>query len=197
MVNDASRDPERTGGARVLPVLIRVRAYSLLTGGFFAFWAWCGLVALTVLLLPGAQWLGTALVAGWALSWLTVLPATYLWHAPELLGRPLGPWPEHVGGFTGHLVRNADKGTFDGSRPLVLGGSAPPEQFWFVACLNTVETGFILLSAFLGDAAIPQENIASVVLVGLGFLASALSLTLLVHGSVTRRRSRRKATPTP
>lgn len=105
------------GPPRVLPPLTRLNGYILLIVSFFGFWVWIGLNALVLLLLgldqkdPANQ---GPLFVGLTVCWVLLLTATLLWHAPELLHRPLGPPRTDVKGFAGYLLRHAHEGVPSG-----------------------------------------------------------------------------------
>jgi hypothetical protein len=144
------------------------------------------------LLLLGADHRGRAaegmLLAGWVICWLLTLPATFLWHAPELLKRKPGPRPKTAKGFVGYLLRNSSKGVFDGSLSLTLDTSTPPLHFWLVGGLFTLFSGSVAVSApgELGGGAWAIAYWAA-------FVACAASLGILTHGALTRRAARRQA----
>ncbi|WP_326694264.1 MULTISPECIES: hypothetical protein [unclassified Streptomyces] len=188
-----AQNEERNSSARELSPLLRVHAYILLTVGFLGYWVWAGVMALVVWMSGGSTALGVTFIVGWVACWFLALPATLLWHAPELLGRRLGKIPEQTNGFAGYLLRNAHKGVFDGTQPFALGGDAPPSHFWLVSCLNTAITGSLLYSGYTGDAFVSDSDWANA-LFWIGFAASVLSLTILVHGALGRRATRKKLT---
>ncbi|MFC7260449.1 hypothetical protein [Streptomyces lutosisoli] len=176
------------GPPRVLPPLTRLNGYILLIVSFFGFWVWIGLNALVLLLLgldqkdPANQ---GPLFVGLTVCWVLLLTATLLWHAPELLHRPLGPPRTDVKGFAGYLLRHAHEGVPSG--PLVLEGAAPPLQFWIVTVLSVPFSGGTDAEAFSA-----ADNPVLKALAWLGFLASLLSLAVLIHGALSRRRSARR-----
>ncbi|WP_369365116.1 hypothetical protein AB5L52_18750 [Streptomyces sp. CG4] len=136
--------------------------------------------------------LAVLFLGGWTLCWITTLPATVMWHAPELLKRDPGPMPGQAKGFPGYLLRNAHKGVIDSSVPLAFARPAPPVHFWLVALLNSAVTGFTLYSQYTGSTFISKAAWVPALL-WIGFAASGASLAVLIHGSVTRRRAARKA----
>ncbi|MFD4968838.1 hypothetical protein [Streptomyces sp. NPDC058424] len=117
-----------------------------------------------------------------------LLPATFLWHAPELLKRELGPQPKSAKGFIGYLLRNSGKGVFDGSLPLALDTKAPPPHFWLVTVLFTFFSVQAALSGLAGLVSGSWE-----VPFWVAFAACGASLGILTHGALTRRASRRRA----
>ncbi|MFJ6837725.1 hypothetical protein [Streptomyces sp. NPDC091209] len=127
------------------------------------------------------------LLAGWVICWLLTLPATFLWHAPELLKRKPGPRPKTAKGFVGYLLRNSRKGVFDGSLPLTLDADAPPPHFWLVGGLFTLISGCVAasVSGAMGGAWAIAYWVA--------FVACAASVGILVHGALTRRTARGQA----
>ncbi|MFG2308814.1 hypothetical protein ACGFS9_09015 [Streptomyces sp. NPDC048566] len=131
---------------------------------------------------------GNLLLAGWSVCWLLLLPATFLWHSPELLKREPGPRPKTAKGLPGYLLRNADKGVFDGSLPLKLDASAPPPHFWLVGGLFTFFSGWGAVASF-GEPAFDLWA----GLYWAAFAACAASLGILTHGALTRRAARRRA----
>ncbi|WP_369264017.1 hypothetical protein [Streptomyces sp. R35] len=176
------------GPPRVLPPLTRLNGYILLIVSFFGFWVWIGLNAL-VLLLLGLDQKSHAnqgpLFVGLTVFWVLLPAATSLWQAPELLNRPLGPPRRDAKGLAGYLLRHSDEGVLGG--PLELAGAAPPLQFWFVTVLFVLASGGAGAEAFsVVDGPVWKA------LVWLGFLASLLSLTLLIQGALSRRRSARR-----
>lgn len=186
----AEQDRARTGGGRPLPPLIRLYGYSLLTCSFLGFWVWAGLLALGMWLLDAnrhSRNSGILALVGWDICWILVLPATLLWHAPELLRRMPGPLPRTANGFAGYLLRNSRKGVFDGSLPLMLDNSAPPPHFWLVSGL------FTAFSAYWAVASThtPVGGLGNVGWVGCA--ACAASLGILTHGTLARRRARKNA----
>ncbi|MFI6489349.1 hypothetical protein [Streptomyces sp. NPDC050564] len=176
------------GTHRTLPPLLRVYAFTLLTVSFLGLWLWLGLNALVLALLgldPKNHSHQVPLFVGLTVCWVLLLPATLLWHAPELLKRPLGEPPKDANGYAGYLLRHAPEGVLGG--PLELGGGAPPVHFWLVAVLFTLISGAADREAFS-----VVDNPVWKALVWFGLLASVLSVAVLVHGAVTRRRSTRK-----
>lgn len=187
----AEQDRARTGGGRTLPPLVREYAYVLLTCSFLGFWVWTGLVALGMWVLGvdhSSRAGGSVLLVGWILCWILLLPATLLWHAPELLKREVGPRPTTAKGFPGHLLRHSDKGVFDGSIPLALNKTAPPPHFWLAVVLFTLFSGYGAMSSS-GEPA----GTAWAIPYWAAFGACVASLGVLTHGALTRRATRKGA----
>ncbi|WP_369391204.1 hypothetical protein AB5J72_28840 [Streptomyces sp. CG1] len=170
---------------RTLTPLIRVYAYTFIAAIGIGFWVWNGLMALIVWLSHSKAVAGATL-AGWEIIFMLPLPATLMWHAPELLKREFGPWPERVRGFPRYLLRNAHKGVEGGSLPLNLEGPEPPMQFWLVAWMFTIFNGFMWTTDL-------PDTVAWATLHVLSCAASLAALAVLFHGSVTRRRAARTA----
>ncbi|PJM91675.1 hypothetical protein CG719_32950 [Streptomyces sp. CB01373] len=125
------------------------------------------------------------LLGGWVVCMTLLLPATLLWHMPELLKRELGPQPKSAKGFVGYLLRNSGKGVFDGSLSLVLDRKAPPAHFWLVTGLFTFLSAQAALSGLAGLVSgswAPPFWVA--------FAACVVSLGILIHGALTRSASR-------
>ncbi|WP_282704217.1 hypothetical protein [Streptomyces sp. CC219B] len=129
------------------------------------------------------------LLSGWVVCWLLMLPATFLWHAPELLKKELGPRPQTARGFVGYLMRNSHKGVFDGSIPLVLDTSPPPGHFWLVGGLYTLFSGYMAVTRGMSG------DLGGLWLIPFwaAFVACAVSLGILIHGALTRRAARHRA----
>ena len=181
----------RTGRPQALPPLIREYAYVLLTVSFLGYWLWTGAACLVLWLLPHDDKSSVGvpiLFGGWFVCWVLLLPATLLWHAPELLKRELGPRPQTAKGFVGYLLRNSGKGVFDGSIPLVLDTSAPPGHFWLVGVLFTFFSGYGAVTGY----GVPAGDYWAIPF-AVAFAACAASLAILTHGAFTRRAARRRA----
>ncbi|WP_123975946.1 hypothetical protein [Streptomyces sp. Ag109_O5-1] len=181
----------RTGRPQALPPLIREYAYVLLTVSFLGYWLWTGAACLVLWFLPHGDKNSVGipiLFGGWFFCWVLLFPATLLWHAPELLKRELGPRPHTAKGFVGYLLRNSDKGVFDGSIPLVLDTSAPPGHFWLVGVLFTFFSCYGAVTSF----GVPTGDYWTIPFTA-AFAACIASLAILTHGVFTRRAARRRA----
>ncbi|WP_445528260.1 hypothetical protein [Streptomyces cyslabdanicus] len=163
----------------------------VLTFSFLGYWAWTGLLVLAMWLLGAdhhSRDAGILLFGGWNVCWVLLLPATLLWHAPELLKREPGPRPKTTNGFVGYLLRNSGKGVFDGSLPLTLDTAVPPPHFWLVGVLFTVFSGYWTMSGSGG-----LRGSLWAIPCWVAFAACVASLGILTHGALTRRASRRRA----